>query len=98
MQKGKVVRSAVSEVPSRGRLTTGVIFAKPDKGDSIIAVARNVERNLGEDDLEEAEDADAAAAEVQSHSGDSASGKAALLEANVNENETPDSIPAPQAD
>ncbi|MGO4490559.1 DNA gyrase subunit A [Arthrobacter sp. 2YAF22_2] len=46
MEGGKVVRSAVSGVPAKGRDTMGVIFAKPDKNDRIIAVARNSERGL----------------------------------------------------
>lgn len=46
MGGGKVVRSAVSGVPAKGRDTMGVIFAKPDKSDRIIAVARNSERGL----------------------------------------------------
>ena len=41
MEGGKVVRSAVAGVPAKGRDTMGVIFAKPDKNDRIIAVARN---------------------------------------------------------
>jgi DNA gyrase subunit A len=49
MERGKIVRSAVVEVNLTGRNTQGVTFAKPDRGDRIIAVARNVERNLGED-------------------------------------------------
>ncbi|MBD8079992.1 DNA gyrase subunit A [Cellulosimicrobium arenosum] len=49
MERGKIVRSAVDEVNLTGRNTQGVTFAKPDKGDRIIAVARNVERRLGED-------------------------------------------------
>ncbi|WP_263731000.1 DNA gyrase subunit A [Cellulomonas sp. SG140] len=49
MERGKVVRSATSEVNATGRSTQGVIFAKPDSGDRIIAVARNTERHLGED-------------------------------------------------
>ncbi len=49
MERGKIVRSAVDEVNLTGRNTQGVTFAKPDKGDRIIAVARNVERHLGED-------------------------------------------------
>ena len=49
MERGKIVRSAVAEVNLTGRNTQGVTFAKPDKGDRIIAVARNVERRLGED-------------------------------------------------
>lgn len=52
MGSGKVVRSAVSQVPSRGRDTMGVIFAKPDKKDHIIAVAKNSETEL-EENLEE---------------------------------------------
>ncbi|MFC8922818.1 DNA gyrase subunit A [Cellulosimicrobium sp. NPDC057127] len=49
MERGKIVRSAVGEVNVTGRNTQGVTFAKPDKGDRIIAVARNVERRLGAD-------------------------------------------------
>jgi DNA gyrase subunit A len=49
MERGKIVRSAVSEVNATGRATQGVIFAKPDSTDRIIAVARNIERHLGED-------------------------------------------------
>jgi DNA gyrase subunit A len=43
---GKVVRSAVSEVPAKGRDTMGVVFARFAADDKIIAVARNTERNL----------------------------------------------------
>src|SRR4029453_4153210 len=43
MERGKVVRSSVSGVPAKGRDTMGVVFAKPDGGDRIIAVARNSE-------------------------------------------------------
>ncbi|THJ68714.1 DNA gyrase subunit A [Arthrobacter echini] len=46
MGGGKVVRSAVAGVPAKGRDTMGVIFAKPDKSDRIIAVARNSERSV----------------------------------------------------
>jgi DNA gyrase subunit A len=44
MEKGKIVRSRVAEVRSTGRDTSGVQLAKPDRGDSIIGVARSVER------------------------------------------------------
>jgi len=44
MEKGKVVRSRVGEVRMTGRDTSGVRFATPDPGDSIIAVTRGVER------------------------------------------------------
>jgi DNA gyrase subunit A len=50
MEHGKVVRSPVSGVPAKGRDTMGVVFAKPDPGDRIIALARNSERTLGGDD------------------------------------------------
>ncbi|KQO63846.1 DNA gyrase subunit A [Curtobacterium sp. Leaf261] len=43
---GKVVRSAVAEVPAKGRDTMGVVFARFADDDRIIAVARNSERNL----------------------------------------------------
>ena len=46
MEGGKVVRSSVAGVPAKGRDTMGVIFAKPDKNDRIIEVARNSERGL----------------------------------------------------
>jgi DNA gyrase subunit A len=59
MSGGKVVRSNVSEVPAKGRDTMGVIFAKPDKNDRIIEVARNSERGLEQDDeLEESTDSE----------------------------------------
>ncbi|MGN6612492.1 MAG: DNA gyrase subunit A [Angustibacter sp.] len=56
MEKGKIVRSRVDGVRSTGRDTQGVRFAMPDKGDSIIGIARNVEREVEEE-------ADAAAAD-----------------------------------
>src|SRR4051795_10405306 len=46
MERGKIVRSATSEVNATGRTTQGVMFAEPDNGDRIIAVARNTERHL----------------------------------------------------
>ena len=49
MQGGKVVRASVLEIPVHGRDTTGVFLAKPDKGDRIIAVARNTERHLDDE-------------------------------------------------
>ncbi len=55
MQNGKVVRSSVAEVPAKGRDTMGVVFARPDDDDRIIAIARNSERNLVDPDAELAE-------------------------------------------
>jgi DNA gyrase subunit A len=46
LETGKVVRSAVNEVPAKGRDTMGVVFARFEDGDKILAVARNSERNL----------------------------------------------------
>jgi DNA gyrase subunit A len=48
MEHGKIVRSAVNEVTITGRNTQGVTFAKPDRNDRIIAVARNIERQAEE--------------------------------------------------
>ncbi|WNM28874.1 DNA gyrase subunit A [Demequina capsici] len=53
MESGKVMRSPVSEVPVKGKNTMGVIFAKPGKNDRIIGIARNVERNLGDDEADD---------------------------------------------
>ncbi|MDO9396475.1 MAG: DNA gyrase subunit A, partial [Herbiconiux sp.] len=46
LASGKVVRSAVAEVPAKGRDTMGVVFARFADDDRIIAVAKNTERNL----------------------------------------------------
>ncbi len=56
MQNGKVVRSSVAEVPAKGRDTMGVVFARPDDDDRIIAIARNSERNLVDTESESAEE------------------------------------------
>ncbi|WP_018157539.1 DNA gyrase subunit A [Demetria terragena] len=53
MEKGKIVRSRVDEVRRTGRSTMGVQFATPGRGDSIVAVARNTEREV-EDEVEDA--------------------------------------------
>lgn len=57
LASGKVVRSAVAEVPAKGRDTMGVVFARFAEDDRIIALAKNTERNLDAQD----EDPDAAA-------------------------------------
>lgn len=63
LASGKVVRSAVAEVPAKGRDTMGVVFARPDDDDRILAIARNGERTLGQalETEEPAAPADAAA-------------------------------------
>jgi DNA gyrase subunit A len=52
LASGKVVRSAVVEVPAKGRDTMGVVFARFADDDKIIAIARNSERNLDAHDAE----------------------------------------------
>ncbi|MFT0848841.1 DNA gyrase subunit A [Actinomycetaceae bacterium L2_0104] len=61
MESGKVMRSSVDEVSVTGRDTQGVTFTRPEDGDRIIAIARNVESELVEELVEElaAEDEDA---------------------------------------
>ena len=49
MKSGKVIRSNVDEVKRTGRNTQGVTFAKPDKGDTILSIARNEEKDEPED-------------------------------------------------
>ncbi|HEY5222671.1 MAG TPA: DNA gyrase subunit A [Microbacteriaceae bacterium] len=56
LASGKVVRSAVAEVPAKGRDTMGVVFARFAEEDRIIAVARNTERNLVASEEEDEED------------------------------------------
>jgi len=55
LSSGKVVRSSVAEVPAKGRDTMGVVFARFAEDDRIIAIARNSERNLENQDDEPAE-------------------------------------------
>ena len=50
LQSGKVVRSSVAEVPAKGRDTMGVVFARFADDDRIIAVAKNIERNIVSDE------------------------------------------------
>jgi DNA gyrase subunit A len=60
LESGKVVRSSVNEVPAKGRDTMGVVFARFEDTDKILAVARNSERNLVSQD-EPGEEAEAPA-------------------------------------
>ena len=53
MEKGKIVRSRVDEVRHTGRSSQGVKFATPDKGDSIVAVARNAESEIAVAEIED---------------------------------------------
>ena len=46
LASGRVVRSAVSEVPARGRDTMGVVFARFEEDDAVLGLAKNSEKNL----------------------------------------------------
>ncbi|MBO9578909.1 MAG: DNA gyrase subunit A, partial [Microbacteriaceae bacterium] len=51
LASGKVVRSSVAEVRPTGRDSMGVVFARFDDEDRILAIARNSERHLDEQDI-----------------------------------------------
>ncbi|WP_346958740.1 DNA gyrase subunit A [uncultured Arthrobacter sp.] len=91
MEGGKVVRSSVTGVPAKGRDTMGVIFAKPDKNDRIIAVARNSERGLETDEtaLEEGAESPASEQDDVTLAGENGSHEGSA--------ET-ESVPAPESD
>jgi len=59
LSSGKVVRSAVAEVPAKGRDTMGVLFARTSEKDRILAIARNGERGLDDDEAETTTENDA---------------------------------------
>ncbi|MGO2824847.1 MAG: DNA gyrase C-terminal beta-propeller domain-containing protein, partial [Brachybacterium alimentarium] len=70
MERGRVVRSRVAEVPSKGRTTMGVVFAKPDKGDRILLVTTSPESEIDEEEAGDAEspeltDADGDAVQIE---------------------------------
>jgi DNA gyrase subunit A len=110
MEGGKVVRSSVTGVPAKGRDTMGVIFAKPDKNDRIIEVARNSERGLEGDEPEEDSEASGAAdgtgsdganaAETESESRATAADDVTLAEdiGSRERSAETESIPAPESD
>ncbi|MDI2099127.1 DNA gyrase subunit A [Ruicaihuangia caeni] len=65
LASGKVVRSAVAEVPAKGRDTMGVVFARFADDDKIIAIAKNSERNLVDRDEENDTASDGAPASAE---------------------------------
>ena len=87
MQNGKVVRSSVAEVPAKGRDTMGVVFARPDDDDRIIAIARNSERNLVDPDADPAETASAGAEPAGAELHDDTAETASEVEVGKDENE-----------
>lgn len=64
LESGKVVRSSIAEVPAKGRDTMGVVFARFAVEDRILAIAKNSERNLVDEDADAAVGADAGAETV----------------------------------
>lgn len=64
MERGRVVRSKVSEVPAKGRTTMGVVFAKPDKGDRILLVTTGQESEVDEAETPEIVAAEAGSQEA----------------------------------
>ena len=56
LASGKVVRSAVAEVAAKGRDTMGVVFARFAEDDRIIAIAKNSERNLAAQELDDSDE------------------------------------------
>ena len=54
-ESGKLVQVNASDVRPTARNTMGVIFARPDEDDRIIAVTRNPERDIDEEESEEAQ-------------------------------------------
>ena len=73
MKSGKVIRSNVDEVKRTGRTTQGVTFAKPDKNDEIISIARNEEK-----DDESAENAENAIVDATVNEGTAQSSESAV--------------------
>ena len=51
---GQVTRSAASDVPAKGRDTMGVKFVTVADSDSVVAIARNPESEVDDEDLDEA--------------------------------------------
>jgi DNA gyrase subunit A len=57
MKSGKVIRSNVNEINRTGRTTQGVTLAKPDKGDAILSITLNEDRDDEEETTTEGESA-----------------------------------------
>lgn len=69
MKSGKVIRSDVAEVKRTGRNTQGVTLAKPDKGDEILSIARNEERESEDEKHDETETPSEVSAEAPANDG-----------------------------
>ncbi|MDW4574385.1 DNA gyrase subunit A [Microbacterium sp. M3] len=80
LASGKVVRSAVAEVPAKGRDTMGVVFARSGDDDRILAIARNGERGLAEESEDAPTDGAAEAPSPETPSSDDTAGSDASPE------------------
>jgi DNA gyrase subunit A len=99
MEGGKVVRSSVTGVPAKGRDTMGVIFAKPDKNDRIIAVARNSERGLEGDESTEGDHSGEEAGEEAENRASSPDDVTLAEDRGLQETSAEaESVPAPESD
>jgi DNA gyrase subunit A len=70
---GGLIVDDVDGVPAKGRDTMGVVFARPDEGDKILAIARNSERNLdssSDEDDADVPEGDAAITETETPAND----------------------------
>lgn len=70
MESGKVLRASAAEVSKTGRNTQGVTFARPDAGDCIIAIAKNVETEVEDEASEQGEQSGAEVASAGASSPD----------------------------
>ena len=66
---GVVIRTSVGEIRPSGRDTMGVTLMNLADGDTVVAVARNAERAVADDELDEAPDGPSDGAEDGSRHG-----------------------------
>ncbi len=71
---GQVTRSAVADVPVKGRDTMGVKFVDVSDDDQVIAIARNIERAVVEEEIEPQAVAEEVSAQAPAESGTDAAG------------------------
>ena len=68
-ESGKLVQVNASDVRPTARNTMGVIFARPDEDDRIIAITPNPERDIDDEDGEsESQDSDSVGDETPTNS------------------------------
>jgi len=53
--QGKIIRTAVGQMRAMGRITQGVTLIRCDEGDRLVAIARVMEKDQGDEDTEIAE-------------------------------------------